>query len=432
MRRALITTAGVSLLSLVTSISCNDESNRCDTEPQNYSDICSAQPMLDFAVITQRLAKTGGAIKLRAKNLPAGTAITGTLGSIQLTFPAPSGTDGTTEVMLSAAQLQALTLGKNIVTVKAGSKSDTKTIRLYAPPKFDSTDLKTGMANDPVTWLAINVDASSTLSLFSFEQFDAMTKNFQRYPFQMGGALGPAGGISNPLRNSLSAVDIVDFSSDQVFRLRSTLGKPPFTLERTAINASTQMYSTIAMPNFSSPRGITAARPGGLIAVAGEGVDGPVKVWSLPSGTASPTALSFDSAPTKQVRLLGAGRLNDDALPDIVLIHDDNTSSVYTSGTGTALVLDKTLSGGLSTANKSLPKAVFITDLDRDQLDDVLVIRADRIELLANEGDGTFTATSLLQTATEVVTAGDVNGDSTPDLVVASGKNISVYLNRAN
>ena len=139
-------------------------------------------------------------------------------------------------------------------------------------------------------------------------------------------------------------------------------------------------------------------------------------------------------------RLLATEDLDGDTLSDF-LVWNGSTASVLRqtkSGGTIAFNLDKSLSAVISAAmGKDKPTALFVADVDGDELQDIIYTTTNQVVWLANAPDSAMKFTRGvpvgLTGSVDSLSVGDVDLDSRPDIVVASKSDnaIKVLINQA-
>jgi len=197
------------------------------------------------------------------------------------------------------------------------------------------------------------------------------------------------------------------------------------------------MYTSFKMLTLTKVNALAVNRDSTVVAVAGEGTDGPLKAYTVPTpGQMNSAAVTLTGVTTKAVTRVGVGKLTDTSTVDIVAAHSDG-ASVFLQKAGMASPsLDQTLSSavGSKLIGPGLT-AMALGDIDRDGLDDVIAAQGSSVIVLSIDGS-TVTSTPVLSSlpaAVDAVAVGDVTGDGKPDLVIAqkTGTLLTVFLNQA-
>ena len=115
--------------------------------------------------------------------------------------------------------------------------------------------------------------------------------------------------------------------------------------------------------------------------------------------------------------------VNGDGKPDL-LVANECSSASCTNGSVDVLLGngDGTFQAAVTYALESLPNSVAVADVNGDGKLDLVAVGDDSVDVLLGNGDGTFQSPSknITESGGESVAIGDVNGDSKLDLVVAN------------
>jgi hypothetical protein len=360
-------------------------------------------------------------------NLQSGERVTATLGTGGPTVMFIMNADGTGSADVSATVLSAIPPGALTVTVQAGSKSLKQSVHIYVPASFmDSAKatLNTG-ARQP-TWVQISQGhVFSTLD-------NATDKRINEYQVS-GTTLSLLGARDTHLGLIPSGVSL-DVSDTQTVRLYPQ-GGMSYSLDYADLASTSSTYAPLKTLTYSKTYGVVVDRKSTMAALVGEGSDGPLKVYTLPPMGQQTAVVTVSGAPSgKQPVLLGWGMIDNDQRADLVAVHADSTFAVYLQKDGPVLQYDDATSMALQKAaglsGTPLP-TLAVGDVDRDGLDDVLLLSSGQIVQLSNEGNGTFSKTSLLGVVADSLAVGDVNGDGKADLALGqkTGSTLLVYTN---
>lgn len=375
---------------------------------------------LSLSLLTNRLPKSGGRLSAQVMNRGPGDRVKATLGpggpEVSFTLNA----DGSGSADVTVAQLAGIPLGALNVTLQVETqenvvcKSLTKTIHIYAPPSYTKkASVDTSASGRKPTWVQISLshvfstlDGSMDRGIFEYQVVDTTLQ-----------ALKPRATHISFFPTSV----VLDISETQTIMLTP---ENPSGYSLTAADLSNGgAYSPIRKLALSKTNGLALDKQNRLVAVAGEGTDGPIKVFTMPQGsqTSMPVMVS-GIPPGKSPVLVGWGDMNGDKLLDLIAVHADNSFGVYLQQAGQGLVYDQTWSTGLGNAAElkgATPPAFAVGDTDQDGLDDVLIGQNNVISQLASEGDGTFSKTELLNNLpADSLGLGDVNGDAKLDLAI--------------
>jgi len=136
---------------------------------------------------------------------------------------------------------------------------------------------------------------------------------------------------------------------------------------------------------------------------------------------------------------IAAADLNGDGKSDLVVATANSLTVLLNNGSGgfhaPAIV---TITGSAATI---IPRTVVTADLNGDRKIDLIVAGYQGLATLLGNGDGTFQPAQLISNAVADVQAGDLNGDGIPDLAVTSlfggfliptGANLSVLYGKGD
>lgn len=377
---------------------------------------CTGVAVSDITLLTGRLAKSGGRLHVTVKNLGSGERITAKLGpeGPMVTFMTMA--DGVGVVDVTQAMLASIPPGPLTITVQAGTKTLTQTLHIYVPASFvDSAKATVSTGARQPSWVqASQGHVFSTLD-------NGSDKRINEY--QVSGTTLQQLTTRDTHLNLIPSSVLLDISDTQTIRLSPQSGQN-YSLESAELNSTSSAYTLLKTLTYSKADWLAVDRKSVLVAVAGEGTDGPLKAFSLPSAGQTPVAVNLNGMPSgKQPVRIGWGFIDNDTQTDLVAVHADGSFAVYLQKSGQGLTFDQNLSTALQSGAElqgTSSLGFSVGDVDRDGLDDVIIVQNMQVTQLANEGNGTFSKTTLLSgVGADAVAVGDVTGDGKADLVLA-------------
>ena len=424
--KATLALAGLSGLLLGTTMDCSVP--LCDERPGDPRCTADGGTSADLALTTTRLSKNGGRVSITAK-VATGTAVKLVLpGNLEVGCTVDASGSGSCDV--SMAQLAAVTPGQISVTLKAADKTLSAKLRIFQPPTFmDAAGMKatysTG-ARQP-SWVQV-----SQSHVFATDE-SSTSMNFRIDEFALSGTTLTATAARDTHFGFIPLGVMIAISEGQTIKATPQAGM--INLENADLSGA--MYTSFKMLNLTKVNWVGANRDSTVVAVAGEGTDGPLKAFTLPTpGQTNSSAVTLSGVTTKAVTRVAVGKLTDTSGPDVVAAHADG-ASVFLQKAGTASpALDQTLSTmvGSKLIGPGLT-AMALGDIDRDGLDDIVAVQGASIIVLSIDGT-TVTSTPVLSNLPQTVDAaavGDVSGDGKPDLVIGqkAGAMLTVFINQA-
>lgn len=409
-------------------IGCADDG--CNIYPTDAR--CKTVPTSDITLLTSRLSKSGagGHLKVRVKNLAMSERVSAMLGQGGPVVMFTQNADGSADANVSAAMLSNIPPGPLLVTVQAGQKSLTQTVHVYVPPSFaDTSKISTSTGTRQPTWVKIGQgDAFAALD----------GPNDRRIlQYHVSGTTITTPAVPEALTNTVPLGTPVEVTDVQAVHV-SLAGNGMYSLETSRFSDQTTAYKLLKTLSYAKPWAVAADRLSSLVAVAGEGPDGPLSIFTLPPAGQQTAVVALNGAPSgKQPVRLGWGLIDNDTTQDLIAVHADNSIAIYLQKSAQSFTYDANLSTALqslATLEGTTISALAVGDVDRDGLDDVIVVRDLQVAQLANEGDGTFSKVTLLPSSVgDAAAVGDVTGDGKPDLVLAdkNGTVLSIYPNLA-
>jgi hypothetical protein len=398
--------------------------NLCMREPERAE--CQTTPMEGPAsLLSRRLPLSGGELLVKVDGVPASVELLLTpqgLGDKRVMLQ-PKG-DGSWHASIKPQELWP-TLAPGPVAVRVVTPTQTRdaVLRLFVPPMF-GPDVSRSAG---VVWLTVTNHHIITL------EEGTPDRVFGDWTYQ-GTVLSKTGSVPGALAFTVPATAI--FAGTESVFVRLVQNGSAWQLQQSLLGEL--RYADIeARLDYSTVTSLAVGKhgPGNLLAMAGEGGSGPaLRVYRLPDGGGTAQQLSVTAPPSPQA-LLGTGLLDGDSNLDLVAIGKDGVPSVWRANAPTLDrdgVASKSLADQLGTEPVS---ALAVGDLDRDGLADVIVSRKTQLQWLANQGDGTFAPPALLvslQKAASTVDVGPIDGNDSPDLVVAvQGIILTTFLNQA-
>lgn len=422
--KTLAAAVGLSSLVLGGAVGCSVP--LCDERPGDPRCVPDGGTSADLAVVTTRLSKNGGRVSVTAKG--ATTVKLVLPGNLEVGCTVDASGNGNCDV--SMTQLAAVMPGPINVTLKAGDKSISAKLRVFQPPTFmDAAGMKAtlGTGSRQPTWIQV-----AKGHVFSSED-SASNRRLGEYSI-VGTTFQGVTTPREPLVSTVPLTTSLDIGEAQI--VRATMGAGTFAVENADLAATTDVYTSFKMLNLTKVNAVAVNRDSTVVAVAGEGTDGPLKAYTLPpAGQMNSAAVTLTGATTKAVARVGVGKLTETSTVDLVAAHSDG-ASVFLQKAGMANpTLDQTLSSavGSKLIGPGLT-AMAVGDIDRDGLDDVIAAQGTSVIVLSIDG-ATVTSTPVLSSlpaAVDALAVGDVTGDGKPDLVIAqkTGAMLTVFINQ--
>ena len=149
-------------------------------------------------------------------------------------------------------------------------------------------------------------------------------------------------------------------------------------------------------------------------------------------GTGSGLSAAVEYATGQTPSQLLAGDFNGDGKIDLISLNQLNGSGLFSLsvlfGNG-----DGTFQPHLDTPLAGYGESFVTTDFDRDGKSDLAVVTDSScfcVTVYLSNGDGTFSSTQTVDTVN--ASAGDVNNDGNPDLVITAHEGIQIYLGQGD
>ncbi len=233
-------------------------------------------------------------------------------------------------------------------------------------------------------------------------------------------------------------------NGDGTFAAANTYGP---VIPSSPINGGGQPINGIALGDFNHDGDLDMA-----IAAGANTYDGPagVEIVLGNGGGSFNTPPEFHAVGNyyQSAENISVGDFNGDGFLDIAV---SNAGCGYADGGDTNILLNNgngTFTAGQNLGNSCVTGNQVLTDLNGDGVPDLVIVSGDSpydaatfLHVFIGVGDGTFADAGEFATSTGYgsygITAGDLNGDSMPDLVTANGGNnvwgsshdMSVFLN---
>ncbi len=406
----------------------------CELYPNDAR--CTAMPEADITLLTTRVAKSGGRLDIKVKNLMSTDHVTLDLGvGAPIAFMVSGDGNGAAYADIPEDRLSTLPPGPRKVTIQAGDKKLTKEVHIYVPASFtDNTKIVKSTTPRNPAWVQIYQQ-----QIYAADE-SAAAMNTKIEVFRISGNAFQPGTSPDPLSGLQPSLNLLlDVASNTTVQLRPTGGQN-YSLEYTLLTSQTGTYTNLRMLTYTLTSALAMDRAATVVAVAGAGVDGPLKAFTVPPMGQDATPISITGMPSgKQPRLLAWGFLDDyestNRLVDLLVVHTDNTFAVYLQKTANNLTYDQNLSKALQTPADlaaDMAMAMTVVDLDRDGMDDVIFGQSSQVVQLTNEGNGTFSRRPLLNgIAADTLTVGELDNQNGPELLLAqkAGAALIVYPN---
>jgi hypothetical protein len=399
----------------------------CDERPGDPRCTGDGGTTSDLVVLTTRLSKNGGRVNVTAKG---GNNVKLVLpGNLEVGCTVDASGNGSCDV--SMTQLAAVMPGQISVTLRSGDKNISAKLRVFQPPTFmDAAGMKATYSPSmrQPSW----VQVSQGRVFATNESSSAM--NFRIDEYALNGTTLTQTAARDTHFGFVSLGTAIALSDGQTIKA-SPQGGTAVSLENADLMGLA--YTSFKTVNLTKVNALAVNRDSTVVAVAGEGGDGPLKAYTVPTpGQANSALVTLNGATAKAVTRVGVGKLTDTSTVDIVAAHSDG-ASIFLQKVGMASPsLDQTLSSavGAKLIGPGLT-AMALGDIDRDGLDDVIAAQGTSVIVLSIDGS-TVTSTPILSSlpaAVDAIAIGDVSGDGKPDLVIAqkTGALLTVFLNQA-
>lgn len=402
----------------------------CEANPGDPT-CAMPNPTAQLEILTLRLNRNGGIIKVTAKGAVAADRIILTLDNkVEVVAALKDAATGAAEASFTAMQLAGLTTGPVTATLKYGTKTPVnKNIRIYQPPSFmDTATAKATYSTGTrmPSWVQVAKNHVFTL------EDNAASRRANEY--SLVGTTVTLLGAREPLVNTMPLTSMLDINENLI--VRGTQNGAMAALENADIGATSDVYASFRTLNLTKVNALSTDRKNNFVAVAGEGQDAGLKVYIAPAaGATQVSPVTVSGGPTMAIMRVGVGILDADNALDVVAQYADGSAGVFLQDMTTkALTFNAGLSTALTGQLGAAVNAVAVGDIDKDGQDDVVIIKGGAISYASIDGT-TVTSGMIFPTGVmgDAVAVGDVSGDGKPDLIVAqkSTNQLIVFINQA-
>lgn len=431
---------------------CADSANSSDSDCEARMETDMGMPA--FKVMPTRIPLHGGiSLSISAGSSWANRTVSLT-NQNNITVPLGNPLDGAGNLMQSIKDGDLSMLGTGPVTIAITGRKETVQARIYLQPQFpdkptslpyrDTTpDCSTGgcMAYPA----SLGIFSKKILSVNYFDQL-ALPMNLmalQSYDFDGSNLNGPQSAITKTQRfnntpNGLAITDSAMYMADNFGNA--------FELYTCTDATACMTPSSPGTYGFTSVTSLSTNVLGSGKIYAGI-FDTSIAAYTQPdlrgSNVYKQAQPDLDAGP---VLFVAVGELNGDSKGDLIIWHTNGKISVYSSSETKILDYDTALSSQLQaaqTATGITPTAAAVGDFDGDGLDDIILSYKDKIFILLNQENGTFTA-SPTPTVTVPSMFADISSIATGNVypkgqktnIIAFGsqskKTIAILKNTAN
>jgi hypothetical protein len=333
--------------------------------------------------------------------------------------------DGTVNISGDMLRAKGFKPGKASLLIGA---NPAETIRLYLSPSFRTTPelISTGL-EDPL-WSGVGPNHTLTALQKDATQSQPQPVHFVDFNYATRLAIA-----TRPYTYPATVQAAATTSS--IFTAANMTGEVVY-LQR-CLGTSTDCDSI--RTSYKSVLGVAVDRNSTLL---GGILDNKLNIYPIVNGFNAATKIIAISS-IKNPKAIGIGDLDDDSNADLIS-WDGAAINIFrqTVQTGTQnFNLDSALSGQLKLAlGSDQPNILLVTDLDGDNLDDVIYSTTNQVVWIINQGflDGEikFTRGGMLSVAGVSImsmTVSDIDTDTKSDIIITSKseKSIKFYINQA-